>query len=138
MRSDSLVVSLLKEVAVGSLRDKNCTCSDSFDIEVTGDRTSSSTCICGSVVSVSSSGDRCAGGVNSRAGSLNVGCRERIRVAFLVDMRFTVSMEGILIESVGDRPVMMRGADGDSGDIGRLAESLNGIAISISESLRRS
>jgi hypothetical protein len=47
-------------------------------------------------------------------------------------------MEGILIESVGDRPVMMRGADGDSGDIGRLAKSLNGIAIPISESLRRS
>ena len=138
MRSDSLVVSLLKEVAVGSSRDRKCTCSDPFNIEVTGDRTSSSTCIRGSVVSVSSSGDRCAGGVDSRTGSLNVGCRERIRVAFLVDMRFTVSMEGILNESVSDRPVTMRGADDDSGDIGQFAESLNGIAISISGSLRRS
>jgi hypothetical protein len=47
-------------------------------------------------------------------------------------------MEGISKEYVGDRPATMRGADNDSGDIGRLAESLNGIAISISESLRRS
>ena len=105
---------------------------------MTGDRTSSSTCICGSVVNVSSSGDPCAESVDSRAGSLNVGCRERIRVAFLVDMRFTVFMEGISNESVGDRPVTMRGADDNSGDIGRPAESLNGIAIPISESLRRS
>jgi hypothetical protein len=47
-------------------------------------------------------------------------------------------MEGILNESVSDRPVTMRGADDDSGDIGQFAESLNGIAISISGSLRRS
>jgi hypothetical protein len=47
-------------------------------------------------------------------------------------------MEGVLNESVDDRPVTMRGAADDSGDIGRLAESLNGNAISISESLRRS
>jgi hypothetical protein len=89
-------------------------------------------------VSVSSSYDRCAGGADSRAGSLNVGRRERIRVAFLVDMRFTVSMEGVLNESVDGRPVTMRGVTDDSGDIGRLAESLNGNAISISESLFRS
>jgi hypothetical protein len=32
----------------------------------------------------------------------------------------------------------MRGADDDSGDIGRLAEPLKGNAISVSESLRHS
>jgi hypothetical protein len=47
-------------------------------------------------------------------------------------------MEGVLNESVDGRPVTMRGVTDDSGDIGRLAESLNGNAISISESLFRS